>query len=78
MDEAVRRRLFEPVTARTHDLAEHYDNPDDLIEAWSGDEQWISQEFERRLRSTTGPVHVVERLVFRLYRTRGLRRRARR
>ena len=67
--ETVRRGLFERVAERTHDIAEHYDDPGDLLETWSDDEeQWMSAELERRLRSTTGPVDVIERLVFHLYR----------
>ena len=67
--ETVRLGLFERVAARTHEIAEHYDDPDDLLETWEDEEEeWMSAELERRLRSTTGPVEVVERLVFHLYR----------
>ena len=69
MAETVRLGLFVPVASRMHEIAEHYDDPDDLLETWSNDEEeWMSVELERRLRSTAGPVDVVERLVFRLYR----------
>jgi hypothetical protein len=69
MREAVRLGLFESVADRTHDIAEHYDSPSELLETWPhDDEAWMSADLERRLRSTTGPVDVVERLVFRLYR----------
>jgi len=69
MRETVRRGLFEHVAARTQDVAEHYDDPEDLLEAWlDEEEQWMSPDLERRLRSTQGPVEVVERLVFHLYR----------
>lgn len=70
MRETVRLGLFEEVAGRTHEIAEHYDDPDELLEAWpnDGDETWISGDLERRLRATTGPVDVVERLVFHLYR----------
>jgi hypothetical protein len=69
MDKTVRRGLFERVASRTQDVAEHYDDPDELLDAWlDSEEDWISAELERRLRSATGPVDVVERLVFHLYR----------
>ena len=71
MEEMVRVGLFEQVDIRTHDVAENYDNPSELAEAWADDEsEWMSAELEQRLQSLTGPVRVVERLVFRLYRTR--------
>jgi len=70
MREAIDRGLFEPIAARTHEIAEHYAEPDELLDAWSNDEeQWIAAPLERRLRSITAPVDVVERLVFRLYRS---------
>lgn len=70
MRESVRLGLFEEVAGRTHEIAEHYEDSDELIEAWPNDddEAWMSADLERRLRSTTGPVAVVERLVFHLYR----------
>jgi hypothetical protein len=69
MRETVRLGLFEGVADRTHEIAEHYDQPSELLAAWSDDDgAWISADLERRLRSTTGPIDVVERLVFRLYR----------
>jgi len=69
MRETVRLGLFERVAARTHEIAEHYDEAADLLEEWSDvEEDWISADLARRLRSTTGPVDVVERLVFNLYR----------
>jgi len=68
MLETVRLGLFHRVAARTHEIVEHYDEPDELLETWSDDEeQWMSEELERRLQSATGPVDVVERLVFHLY-----------
>lgn len=72
MRETVRSGLFEEVAGRTHEIAEHYENPAELLEAWPNDddEAWVSADVERRLRATTGPVAVVERLVFRLYRKR--------
>jgi hypothetical protein len=69
MQETVRIGLFERVAARTHEIAEYYDNPDEALEVFEdNDEDWLSEELERRLRSTAGPVDVVERLVFNLYR----------
>ena len=69
MAETVRLGLFARVAARTHDIAEHYDDPDEVLETWlDSDEEWMSAELERRLGSATGPVNVVERLVFHLYR----------
>ena len=69
MAETVRIGLFEPIAASEHEIAEHYDDPDEALEAWlDSDEDWMSEKLERRLRSTTGPVDVVERLVFNLYR----------
>lgn len=69
MRETVRLGLFEGVAGRTREVAEHYDDPSELLETWSNDDEaWISADIERRLRSATGPVDVVERLVFHLYR----------
>lgn len=69
MRETVRAGLFERIAGRTHEIAEHYDDAADLLDAWPNDDEeaWISDELERKLRSTTGPVEVVERLVFHLY-----------
>jgi hypothetical protein len=68
MAETVRLGLFKRVAARTHEIAEHYDDADELLETWSDEEeQWMSAELERRLRKTAAPVDVVERLVFHLY-----------
>jgi hypothetical protein len=70
--ETVRRGLFERVAARTHDIYTYFDNPNEMIEDWlDPDEPWMSAELERRLRSTPGPVEVVDRLVFHLYRKLG-------
>lgn len=68
MDETVRVGLFEHVASRTHEIAENYDDAGEPLEEWSDD--WMSEDLERRLRATTGPVKVVERLVFHLYRRR--------
>ena len=69
MDELVRLGLLEHVGAREHDIAENYDEPGELLEEW-GDSDWMSPEIVQRLRSTTGRIRVVERVVFHLYRTR--------
>ena len=69
MREMVRRGLFERVAARTHEIATHFDDTDELLDTWiDEDEEWASPELERRLRERNGPVDVVERLVFHLYR----------
>jgi hypothetical protein len=70
MDETVGRGLFERAAARTHDIATHFDDTDELLDEWlPEDEDWASPELRRRLRSRTGPVDVVNRLVFHLYRS---------
>ena len=69
MREAVRLGLFDRVAERAHEVAEHYDDSSELLDVWSNDDEaWMSPDLERRLRSTTDPVDVVERLVFCLYR----------
>jgi len=69
MAETVRLGLFERVAARAHEIAEHYDDADEALEAWEdSDEDWLSEALERRLRATTGPVDILDRLVFNLYR----------
>ena len=69
MRETVRLGLFEDVADRTREIAEHYDEASELVDAWaSDDEAWMTPDLEARLRSTSGPVSVVERVVFRLYR----------
>jgi hypothetical protein len=69
--ETVRRGLFERVAAREHEIAEHYDGGDDLLDEWLDEEEpWLSADLVERLRSTKGPVEAVERLVFHLYRRR--------
>ena len=71
MREAVRRGLFERVAARTHEIATHFDNTHELLDDWLNEEEeeWASPGLERRLRARKGPVDVVNRLVFNLYRT---------
>ena len=69
MRDTVRLGLFEHVAGRTLEIAEHYDDPSELLATWTNeDEEWISADVERRLRSTTGSVDVIERLVFHLCR----------
>ena len=65
----VSRGLFECVAARSHDIAVHFDDTQELLDQWlDEEEEWASPEFKQRLRSTAGPVDVVDRLVFNLYR----------
>jgi hypothetical protein len=59
--------LFERVAGRTHDIAAHFDDTHELLDQWV-DEEWASPELERQLRTRPGPVDVVDRLVFDLYR----------
>jgi hypothetical protein len=69
MREAVRRGLFERVAARTHEIATHFDNTHELLDEWlTEEEEWASPGLERRLRARKGPVDVVNRVVFHLYR----------
>ena len=64
MDEAVRLGLFRHVAARTRWLREHYDDATELIDTWE-----LEGELERKLRKVDGPVDVVDKVVFRLYRS---------
>jgi hypothetical protein len=67
--DTVRSGLFERVAERTHDIATHFDDTRELLDEWvTEDEEWASPDLERRLRSRSGPVEVVDRLVFHLYR----------
>ncbi len=68
MRTAVGMGLFRLEAEQTHELAEHYDDPDELIDEWR---EHISAELEERLRATGGPMQVVEKLVFRRYRALG-------
>jgi hypothetical protein len=69
MREAVRRGLFERVAARTHEIATHFDNTRELLDEWlTEEEEWASPGLDRRLRARKGPVDVVNRVVFHLYR----------
>jgi hypothetical protein len=66
MDEVVRLGLFRLVDEQARELREHYDDADDLIETW---EDIVEPQLERRIRTSSGPLAVVNRVVFRLYRT---------
>ena len=69
MADTVRRGLFERVGERTRDIATHFDDPREMLDEWlNEDEDWASPELRRRLDSHAGPVDVVDRLVFHLYR----------
>ena len=70
MREVVGRGLFERIAARTCDIATHFDDPNELLDEWltEDEEEWASPELEERIRSSTVPVDVVDRLVFHLYR----------
>jgi hypothetical protein len=69
MADTVRRGLFERVGERTLDIATHFDDPGEMLDEWlNEDEDWASPELRRRLESHGGPVDVVDRLVFHLYR----------
>jgi hypothetical protein len=65
MDEVVRLGLFRLVAEQAHELREHYDDADDLIETW---EDIVEPELERRIRASAAPFAVVDKVVFRLYR----------
>jgi hypothetical protein len=67
MNETVRLGLFRRVAGRTRDIREYYDDADELIQSW-GEGAWLSADLEGRLRATTGPVQIVEKVVFHLYR----------
>ena len=74
MREVVRRGLFQRVDARTCDIATHFDDPNELLDEWltEDEEEWATPELEERIRSSTAPVDVVDRLVFNLYRSEPL------
>jgi hypothetical protein len=65
MEEVVRRGLFRSVAEQTHELREHYEDADELIDVW---QEEISAELEQRVRAAPGKLEVVDRVVFRLYR----------
>lgn len=66
MREVVRRGLFHAVAEQVHELREHYEDADELIETW---EDEIEPELARRVRATRGPHEVVDTVAFRLYRS---------
>jgi hypothetical protein len=66
MRDVVRRGLFHPVAEQVHELREHYEDADELIDVW---EDEIEPELARRARSAHGPLEVVDRVVFRLFRS---------
>jgi hypothetical protein len=69
MAETVRRGLLERVGERTRDIATHFDDPREMLDEWlNEDEDWASPELRRRLEFHAGPVDVVDRLVFNVYR----------
>jgi hypothetical protein len=65
MRAAERLGLFRRVAAEKHEIGEHYDDAEELIDDWE-----IGGELETRLRAVSGPVRVVSKVVFRLYRVR--------
>ena len=66
MRQVVRRGLFDAVAEQFHDLREHYDDADELIDVW---EDEIEPELARRVRAARGPLEVVDKVAFRLYRS---------
>jgi hypothetical protein len=66
MDEVVARGLFRPLRSLRHDIREHYDDADELVDAWEGA---LAPELERIVRAVPGPLVVVNAVVFRLYRS---------
>jgi hypothetical protein len=65
MDEVVRRGLFRLVAEQTHELREHYEDADELIDVW---QEEIQPELERLVRAARGRLQVLDKVVFRLYR----------
>lgn len=68
MDDVVRSGLLRLVAEQTHELREHYDDADDLIDSWD-EIVTVTPELEHRIRASTAPLVVVDKVVFRLYRT---------
>ena len=66
MDEVVARGLFRPLRSQTHELREHYDDADELIDEWA---DAVTPDVERRVRASSGSLHVVDVVAFRLYRS---------
>jgi len=67
MREVVRRGLFRLIAEQTHELREHYEDADELIEEWQEVIE-IDPDLQRRVRAARGQLHVVDKVVFRLYR----------
>ena len=65
MHEAVARGLFRAVAERTCEIAENYEDAEELLTMYEAE---VDDELRARLRKTYGPVRVVQKLVFRLYR----------
>lgn len=64
VEEAVRLGLFELAAHRTHDITEHYEDVEELIDCWED----APPDIERLTRDSAGPVDVVYKVVFNLYR----------
>ena len=58
MREVERSGLFRLVAGETHEIGEHYDDADELIETWE------TGDLETSLRAVVGPVRVVSKVVF--------------
>ncbi len=65
MHEAVELDLFRPVADRTLEIAENYEDGDEVLASY---EDSMDDEARTRVRTTNGPVRVVQKVVFRLYR----------
>jgi hypothetical protein len=65
MDEAVARGLFRAAAERTCEIAENYEDAQELLAVYEAE---VDDELRTRLRKTHGPVRVVQKVVFRLYR----------
>ena len=63
-----------PLSWKLIDSATHFDDPNELLDEWltEDEEEWATPELEERIRSSTAPVDVVDRLVFNLYRSEPL------
>lgn len=67
MHEAVELGLFRALAERTCEIAQHYEDGDELMAAYEDDID-MADELRKRVLRTRGPVRVVQKLVFRLYR----------
>jgi hypothetical protein len=70
LDEVVKQGLFRAAAERTCEIAENYKDADELLAMYEAE---VDEELRARLRETPGPVRVVQKLVFRLYRAVGER-----